>query len=39
MAKNPKLIGLAFDCQQVEQLEVQEWDVPLDVIITPSQIL
>jgi len=36
--KNPKLIGLAFDCQQVEQLEVQEWDVPLDVIITPSKI-
>lgn len=38
MAKNPKLIGLAFDCQQVEQLEVQEWDVPLDGIITPTAI-
>ncbi|SMN15187.1 5-formyltetrahydrofolate cyclo-ligase [uncultured Candidatus Thioglobus sp.] len=37
-SKKPILIGLAFDCQQVEQLEVQEWDVPLDAIITPSKI-
>jgi len=36
--KNPKLIGLAFDCQQIEQLEAQDWDVPLDGIITPSKI-
>ncbi|CAC9962097.1 5-formyltetrahydrofolate cyclo-ligase (EC 6.3.3.2) [uncultured Gammaproteobacteria bacterium] len=37
-AKNPKIVGLAFDCQQVEKLEVQEWDVPLDAITTPSKI-
>ena len=36
--KKPKLIGLAFDCQQVEQLEMQDWDVPLDAIITPGKI-
>ena len=36
--KKPMLIGLAFDCQEVEQLETQDWDVPLDVIITPSKI-
>jgi len=36
--KNPKLYGLAFNCQQVEQLEVQDWDVSLDAIITPSKV-
>lgn len=34
----PKLYGLAFDCQQVDKLDTQEWDVPLDAIITPSKI-
>ncbi|CAC9593882.1 hypothetical protein [uncultured Gammaproteobacteria bacterium] len=32
------LIGLAFDCQQVKQLEAQDWDVSLDAIITPGTI-
>lgn len=30
-------IGLAHDCQQVDKLETQPWDIPLDCIITPSQ--
>lgn len=30
----PKLVGLAHECQRVEQLERAEWDVPLDKIIT-----
>ena len=34
---SPKLYGLAFDCQEVDQLEVQAWDVSLDGIITPSR--
>ncbi|MGL6262011.1 5-formyltetrahydrofolate cyclo-ligase [Vibrio sp. WXL103] len=34
----PKAIGLAHDCQRVEQLPVESWDVPLDKIITPTQI-
>lgn len=29
-------IGLAHDCQQVEELEKQDWDIPLPEIITPS---
>ncbi len=29
-----KLVGLAHECQRVEQLERAEWDVPLDKIIT-----
>lgn len=36
--KNPKLYGLAFACQQVEKLNTQPWDIPLDAIITPTKI-
>ena len=31
-------IGLALDCQQVEQLPRQPWDVPLPMVITPSKV-
>lgn len=31
-------IGLAHDCQQVEQLPVAYWDIPLPEIITPKKI-
>jgi 5-formyltetrahydrofolate cyclo-ligase len=30
-------IGLAHDCQQVEKVPMQSWDVPLPEIITPTQ--
>ena len=30
-------IGLAHDCQQVEQVPVESWDIPLPEIITPSR--
>lgn len=33
----PYPIGLAHDCQQVETLPIEEWDVPLPEIITPNQ--
>ena len=33
------LIGLAHQCQQVARLEVNSWDIPLDVIITDTQII
>lgn len=36
--KKPKLIGLAHECQRVEQLERAEWDVPMDKIITDQAI-
>ena len=36
--KKPMLIGLAFDCQQADQLESQDWDVPLDAVVTPTTI-
>lgn len=34
-----KRIGLAHDCQQVVSLPTENWDVPLDMIITPTQLI
>lgn len=31
-------IGLAHDCQQVEQLPTASWDIPLRKIVTPSKV-
>jgi 5-formyltetrahydrofolate cyclo-ligase len=33
----PYPIGVAHDCQQVEQLPIEHWDIALPEIITPSQ--
>ncbi|WP_416307738.1 5-formyltetrahydrofolate cyclo-ligase [Neptunicella sp. SCSIO 80796] len=33
-----RLIGLAHDCQQADNLPVQPWDIPLTKIITPTKI-
>ncbi|MBW8192679.1 5-formyltetrahydrofolate cyclo-ligase [Neiella marina] len=33
---NAALIGVAHDCQQVPELPIASWDVPLDIIVTPS---
>ncbi|RUO28165.1 5-formyltetrahydrofolate cyclo-ligase [Aliidiomarina sedimenti] len=32
------VFGLAHDCQQVEQLPVASWDVPINGVITPGRI-
>jgi 5-formyltetrahydrofolate cyclo-ligase len=32
----PKLIGMAFDCQEVEAVPVEVHDIPLDAILTES---
>lgn len=39
LSANPsvKTIGLAHDCQQVDALVTQPWDMPLDKIMTPTQ--
>lgn len=41
LAANPHIttIGIAHDCQQVAKLQVQPWDMPLQRIITPTQII
>lgn len=36
--KRPKLIGLAHECQKVENLPLEAWDVPLAGIVTPRQV-
>lgn len=36
-SKRPVLVGLAHECQRVEQLEVASWDVPLEGIVTDRQ--
>jgi len=34
----PYPIGLAHDCQQVDNLPIEHWDVPLPEVITPSKV-
>lgn len=34
-----KIVGLAHDCQQVSEIPVQNWDIPLNVIITPTRVI
>lgn len=34
----PLVAGIAHDCQQVEHLPTESWDVPLPVILTPQKI-
>ncbi len=37
MSRGPYPIGLTHDCQQVDALPVESWDIPLPEIITPSR--
>ncbi|MBQ0719684.1 MAG: 5-formyltetrahydrofolate cyclo-ligase [Gammaproteobacteria bacterium] len=37
--KRPLLIGLAHHCQEVEQLQAQNWDIPLDIIATDRELI
>lgn len=39
--KNPQLIklGLAHDCQQVDKICRQDWDIAMDAVLTPTQLL
>jgi 5-formyltetrahydrofolate cyclo-ligase len=36
--RRPRLIGVAHECQKAEQLPTQDWDVPLDMVISESQV-
>lgn len=36
LARRPLLVGVAFDCQCVERVPREAWDVRLDAILTPS---
>lgn len=35
----PLLIGVGFVCQQVDAYDAQEWDVPLDAVVTERELL
>jgi 5-formyltetrahydrofolate cyclo-ligase len=35
----PKLIGLAYDFQQIPKVPFERWDIPLNIIITENQVL
>jgi 5-formyltetrahydrofolate cyclo-ligase len=37
--EKPLLIGLAHDGQEVKSLPIEGWDVPLQAILTPKQII
>lgn len=34
--RKPKLIGIAFDCQRVNRITPNPWDVSLDLVVTES---
>lgn len=35
----PLLVGLAYDEQQLDEIAPDEWDIPLDMIITPTRVI
>jgi len=37
--RRPRLVGIAYDFQQVDQLESAAWDVPLSSIATPGRLI
>ena len=39
VGKRPVLVGVAHGLQQVDAIDVQHWDVPLDYVVTEREIL
>lgn len=39
LPQRPLLMGVAFACQQVSELPIEEWDVPLDMIVTEEGVI
>ena len=35
----PLLIGVGFSCQQIDACDAQEWDVPLDAVVTERELM
>ena len=34
--RHPRIVGVAFDRQRVDSIDVQPWDVPLDAVVTET---
>jgi len=32
----PYLIGIGYECQKIPSLDIKDWDVPMDMIVTES---
>ena len=39
LLRKPERIGLAHECQEVKQLELEHWDIPLSAIATDRNII
>jgi len=37
--RRPFLVGVAYDFQQVDSLTFDRWDIPLNAIVTPTQLI
>jgi 5-formyltetrahydrofolate cyclo-ligase len=37
--RRPLTVGVAFDCQVVEGIDAQTWDVPMDLVVTESGVV
>ena len=37
--RRPRLVGLAFACQEVELIVPSTWDIPLDVVVTERGVI
>ena len=36
--RRPKMVGVAHECQKVDSLANESWDIPMDMIVTESRI-
>ena len=37
--RRPRLVGLAFACQEVATIATSRWDVPLDIVVTEREVI
>ena len=37
--RQPRLIGVAHQCQQVDRIPLESWDIPLAAVVTDQQVL
>ena len=37
--RKPRLVGIAYECQRVEKLPHDPWDMPLDAVVTEDGVI